>query len=257
MKLNSECQVGTEVYSNANADVVLCQPKYWQYNVSNSAIRVLVACEYSGVVRDAFCQLGFYAWSCDLLDTESLGNHIKGNVLDVLNDGWDLMIAHPPCTYLTFAANNWLNVERHGLKALERHKKRVEAFEFFVTLWNAPVKHICIENPRGYPMQFIKQSQIIQPNYFGDRVTKATCLWLKNLPLLEYSKENNLFGEKTIVDVDAKYFKKTGKRISWTDSFSPSKDRAKLRSKTFQGIANAMASQWGEYLLRSVQKHCC
>lgn len=208
-------------------------------------MKVLVACEFSGIVRDAFRAKGHDAWSCDLLPTEKPGQHIQGNVLGILDDGWDLMIAHPSCQYLTYAGTAHWN--QPG-----RCKKRLEALEFFRQLWEAPIKKICLENPKGCASPTIaKYSQSIQPFYFGDRQFKTTWLWLKNLPLLIHAKENTFFETRTHTDRPEPYaYTKKGKAIHWVDWQSPGKtgthlSRNSIRSQTFQGIANAMAEQWG------------
>jgi hypothetical protein len=193
-------------------------------------MRVLVACEYSGTVRDAFIRAGHYAASCDLLPSDSpLGDHYQCSVLDILDHGWDLMIAHPPCTYLSNAGA----VHLYPKKVLnqERLKKGMEAKEFFMQLLTSPIDKIAIENPVpskvfGLP----KYHQVIQPYEFGHPFQKKTCLWLKNLPPLMatmYVQQN----EST--KVAGNWFNKGGK------------DRQKNRAKTFDGIAKAMAEQWG------------
>jgi site-specific DNA-cytosine methylase len=208
--------------------------------------KVLIACEYSGVVRDAFTKAGHDATSCDILPTESEGKHYQGDILDILNDGWDLMIAHPPCQYLTNAGIRWFNEERYGDKARERKKLRAEAFDFFMKLVNAPIPKIAVENPVGWVnSHYRKANQIIHPYYFGDPENKRTCLWLKNLPNLQ---PTNIVEPKVYA-----YYKsgaKKGKPIYWCDYQGRRKDaeRWKIRSTTFQGIADAMANQWG-YLL--------
>lgn len=200
-------------------------------------MRVLVACEFSGIVRDAFARRGHDAWSCDLLPTERPGNHIQGDVLEVLNDGWDLMIGHPPCTYLSYVGNrHWDNPGRARL--------RLEALRFFLDMWEAPIERICLENPVGVIDRVItKHSQIIHPYYFGDGQMKKTCLWLKNLPLLYHSPEPTLFGPATHgKKPEPVYFlKTTGKAIHWTEAVKG----GKVRSKFWVGIAEAMAEQWG------------
>jgi hypothetical protein len=203
-------------------------------------VRVLVACEFSGIVRDAFIARGHDAVSCDLLPTESPGPHIQGDVLEVLNDGWDMMIGHPPCTYISFAGTAWWNEKG-------RVFKRLEALQFFAQLWEAPIERICLENPKSCASPVIaKYTQSIQPYYFGDTELKTTWLWLKNLPQLVHTKQDELFMEKTHADKPEPIFTtKNGKNIYFSDAFSPSPDRAKLRAKTFPGIANAMADQWG------------
>jgi hypothetical protein len=154
-------------------------------------MRILIACEFSGIVRDAFTARGHYAMSCDLLPTESPGPHYQGDVFDIINDNWDMMIAHPPCTYLSYAATCRWNEPG-------RCKKRLEALDFFRKLYEAPIEKICIENPKGCASPTIaKYSQEIQPFYFGDSAYKTTWLWLKNLPLLIHSEEDTLFDKKT------------------------------------------------------------
>jgi hypothetical protein len=200
-------------------------------------VKVLVACEYSGVVRDAFTAKGHYAMSCDLLPTESEGLHYQGNILDVLNDGWDLMIAHPPCKYFSRAAGRWLYNE-------ERLVKTRESFEFVKALWNAPIEKICIENPPGWLCtNWMRPRQKIHPWYFGDGEMKETCLWLKNLPLLNgchiiaaNPKKFHPVPASSRIGSDGKI-----KNKYFVSRMTNAKDRA----KTFPGIAKAMANQWG------------
>ena len=201
-------------------------------------MKVLVACEFSGIVRDAFKAKGHYAMSCDLLPTEREGLHYKGDVRDIINDGWDLMIAHPPCTYLSGVGYQWFNEEKYGQKALDRKEKREDAILFFTELYNANINKICVENPVGYMNSHFKRpTQIIQPYMFGDEARKRTCLWLKNLPMLT---PTNIVGHGDLVvykgKTHAKWF-----MDAW--HLSPL-ERMKERSKTFQGIADAMATQW-------------
>jgi site-specific DNA-cytosine methylase len=210
-------------------------------------MRVLVACEFSGIVREAFKAKGHDAWSCDLLPTEIPGQHIQGDVLEILNDGWDMMIAHPPCTYLSYAGVAHWNKEG-------RCKQRLDALNFFRQLWEAPINKICIENPKGCASPTIaKYSQEIQPFYFDDHHIKTTWLWLKNLPLLVHTKEDTLFDSKTHTDrpeplttqirKPSKNFKGGEiKKRYFAEEFSRNQ---KVRSQTFVGIANAMADQWG------------
>ena len=224
-------------------------------------MRVLVACEFSGIVRDAFRKRGHDAWSCDLLPTERPGPHIQGDVLKHLMDGqqkyamipcwrpanerteftvsgWDLMIAHPPCTYLTVTGNKWMKAEFRD-RFPDRQRQRDEAIEFFLALWNAPIERICIENPVGIMSTiFRKPDQYIQPYEFGHPESKKTCLWLRNLPPLE--KDPSL-----LVEPEWMVFK-SGKRMSRVYAeMARSKNRGYLRSITYQGIADAMAEQWG------------
>lgn len=199
-------------------------------------MKVLVACEFSGTVRDAFLKRGHDAWSCDFLLSDKPGPHLQQNVLDVLDQNWDLMIAHPPCTYLTNAGVRHLHdnvTSRNGVRAKvygeARRKAMVEAAEFFNALKNARIPCIAIENPipHKYARDLIgNYSQLIQPWQFGHGETKATCLWLKYLKPLKPTKI-----------VDGRYAR--------CHLASPSEDRWKIRSITYQGIANAMAKQWG------------
>ena len=187
-------------------------------------MKVLVACEYSGVVRDAFIARGHDAISCDLLPTESPGPHMICDIRDTLNLGWDLMIAHPPCTYLTRAGAKWWP---------KRQAEQKAAIEFVDLLWSAPISKIAIENPLGY-LSYKTQTgyiwrrydDLIQPWMFGETECKGTCLWLKNLPPLM----------RTLVVYE---------RNQTLHNLPPSANRAHIRSRTFQGIANAMADQWG------------
>lgn len=196
-------------------------------------MKVLVACEYSGRVRDAFIKRGHTVISCDLLPTDSPGPHYQGDVLDIINDGWDLMIAHPPCTYMTNSGVTWLHKDPDRWSLLD------DATKFFNLLLNAPVERIAIENPimHKYAKERIgnrKQNQVIQPWMFGHTEQKATCLWLKNLPLLQPT--NNVKNEMIKLPANER------QRLHY---LPPSKDRWKLRSTTYQGIADAMANQWG------------
>lgn len=218
-------------------------------------MKALVACEYSGRVRDALSAQGWDAWSCDILPTESAltkkeGKHIQGDILAILNDGWDLMIAFPPCTYLTVSGN------RHIPCNPERWQKQVDALKFVYELINAPITHIALENPVGVISTYIrKPDQIINPYYFGDPVPKKTCLWLKNLPPLVYSLNGDLFNLKTAVEPEFVIYNskknKSGKSKYSVHGKIPSTNNpqnALLRSKTFPGIAKAMAKQWTDYI---------
>jgi hypothetical protein len=193
-------------------------------------MKVLVGCEFSGIVRDAFAARGHDAWSADLLPTERPGKHYIGDVLNFLDEGWDMAIFHPPCTYLTISANKWLKdqpARKSGaLVGADRRQAREEAIEFFMKLYNAPIPRIAIENPIGCMNTRLTKPQIIQPWMFGHNETKATCLWLKELPAL--IPTNIVDGRE--------------QRLHY---LPPSKDRWKLRSLTYPGIAKAMASQWG------------
>jgi hypothetical protein len=201
-------------------------------------MKILIACEFSGIVRDAFKAKGHDAWSCDLLPTEREGNHIQGDVLEILDDGWDMMIAHPPCTYLTVTGNKWFKPE-YKERFPTREQDRKDAIEFFMALANAPIPKICIENPIGIMSSlWRKPNQIIQPYQFGHTEAKKTCLWLRGLMPLEPTK---------LVEPEYITFK-SGKRMAkwYVDAVKlPKAERSKLRSRTFQGIADAMADQWG------------
>ena len=222
-------------------------------------MKVLVACEESQTVCKAFRAKGHEAYSCDIQPCSG-GHpewHICNDVLDIINgntefftcDGtlhiinaWDMIIAHPPCTYLTNTGNRWFNVQRYGDKAIQRVKSREEAAQFFMAFVNAPCEHIAIENPVGYmSTHYRKADQIIQPYMFGHEAEKRTCLWLKNLPALKATN---------VVKPPERVRFASGKSMpqwyanAWHMS---SEERSKFRSKTFQGIAQAMADQWGGY----------
>lgn len=182
-------------------------------------MRVLVACEYSATVRDAFRSKGHDAWSCDILPTEKdAAWHIQGDVLEVIGSGWDLMIAHPPCTHLAVSGARWFK---------DKLVEQAEALEFVRRLLDAPIEKIALENPVSIISSRIrKPDQVIQPWQFGHGETKATCLWLKNLP--------KLVPTNIVEGREARIHK-----------MPPGPDRWKERSRTFQGIANAMVEQWG------------
>ena len=191
-------------------------------------MKVLIACEYSGVVRDAFIKRGHDAWSCDLLPTDSSGPHIQGDVLEILNQDWDLMIAHPPCTHLAVSGARWFK---------NKQVEQKEALDFVKALLNAPINKIALENPISIISTEVRQpDQIVQPWMFGHEMTKSTCLWLKNLPLLVPTN---------IVGKGKKHITKSGKSIPEWYNLPETKDRWKKRSKTFEGFAKAMAEQWG------------
>jgi hypothetical protein len=181
--------------------------------------RVLVACEFSGAVRDAFARRGWDAWSCDLLPSESPGQHHQGDVSKILSDGWDLLIAHPPCTHLAVSGARWFHLKQ---------QQQAEALAFVRLLLDAPVPKIALENPVSIISSRIrKPDQVIQPWQYGHGEVKATCLWLKNLPPLRPTQ---------IVDG----------RVPRVHMMPPSPNRWKLRSMTYPGIAEAMADQWGK-----------
>lgn len=191
---------------------------------SMAVMKVLIACEYSGTVRDAFTEKGHDAWSCDILPSDTPGNHYQGDVRDILYSNWDMLIAHPPCTRLCNSGVCWL--EKRNL--WEDMRKGAEFFRLFL---DAPIPMIAVENPipHKYALEIIgrKYDQVIQPWFFGHGETKATCLWLKGLPPLM----------STVIDQG---------REQRLHKLPPSPDRAKLRSKTYDGIAKAMAEQWGQ-----------
>ena len=195
-------------------------------------LRVLVACEYSGRVRDAFLKRGHFAMSCDLLPSDSDGFHYKGDALELLDMSWDLLIAHPPCTYLTNSGVRWLKEDPARWQLLD------EGAAFFKKLLNAPIPRKCLENP--IPHKYAKEriersySQVIQPWMFGHMEQKATCLWLENLP--------PLMPTCNVKDEMMKLPKRERERLH---HLPPSEDRWKLRSTTYAGIAEAMADQWG------------
>ena len=204
-------------------------------------MKVLVACEFSGTVRDAFKARGHEALSCDLLPTESPGEHHQGDIRDVLYDEWDLIIAHPPCQYITNSGVRWLyqSVDGKRVRNQDRWDNLDAAAAFFRLFSNHPCERVCIENPipHKYALARIgkKYSQIIQPWQFGHTEKKATCLWLKGLPPLQ--ETHNVKEEMSLLP-------RSEQQKTWYAS--PSKDRWKKRSVTFSGIAEAMASQWGD-----------
>lgn len=206
-------------------------------------MRVLVACEFSGRVRDAFTSKGHDAWSCDLLPTEVAGNHIQGNVLDLLQDNWDLMICHPPCTFLT-VSQAWTfyhpadrslpkELRRPHPKFPDRAEQREQAFAFCRQLFECGIPKIAMENPVGFlNTEYQKPTQIIQPWMFGHEESKKTCLWLKNLPKLLPTK---------IME-----YREANRTPSGQNKLGPSPTRWMDRSRTYEGVAVAMAQQWGE-----------
>ena len=195
-------------------------------------MKVLVACEYSGTVRDAFIAKGHDAMSCDLLPTDKPGPHYQGDVCDILDDGWDLMIAHPPCTYLSVSGIHWNNRGR-GWEETDK------ALDFVRLLLSANIPKIALENPVSIISSRIrKPDQIIHPYQFGHDASKATCLWLKNLPKLQ---PTNMIAPR-IVNGRPRWGNQTD---GGQNKLPPSDDRWKIRSTTYQGIADAMAETWG------------
>ena len=182
-------------------------------------MKVLVACEFSGAVRESFSALGHYAVSCDLLPSEVPGNHYQGDVRDILFDGWDLLICHPPCTHLAVSGSRWFK---------DKKSEQQDSLDFVLLLLSAPIPRIALENPVSIISSKIrKPDQVIHPWQFGHGETKTTCLWLKNLPKLRPT--NIVSGRENRI---------------W--KLPPSADRWKQRSRTFSGIASAMALQWGK-----------
>ena len=234
-----------------------------------SKIKVLVACEESQRVCMAFRERGFEAYSCDIQEPSG-GHpewHILGDAIEAVNCGvvatmdgqthdvgkWDLLIAHPPCTYLAVSGNRWLNKEKYGEKAVRRWELREEAAAFFMTFVNADVCKIAIENPVGYMSTYYRKPDcIIQPYEFGHQARKKTCLWLKNLPVLfptDIVSVGKILPKGFSAGASADCARdEKGKAIPWNDPRT-----ANIRSKTFPGIAKAMAEQWGDYLLREEQ----
>jgi hypothetical protein len=199
-------------------------------------MKILIACEFSGIVRDAFTRQGHNAWSCDLLQTETPGQHIVGDVRDVLDIRWDMIIAFPPCTHLARSGAQWWRG-----KQLEQG----EALEFFCMLLNAPCGRIAIENPIGrINSTLCDATQIVHPWQFGDPYEKETCLWLKNLPRLQPTR---------IVEPPPRHVTKSGKTMPAWYNMPDTKNRSRARSRTFPGIAEAMAEQWGTSHLDSYQ----
>lgn len=193
-------------------------------------MKILIACEYSGAVRDAFSALGHDAMSCDLLPTDVEGPHYQGDVADIINDGWDMMIGFPPCQHLAVSGARWFKQKRLD-------GRQQQGIDFFMSLASASIPKIAIENPIGImSTKYRKPNQIIQPWQFGHEATKSTCLWLKGLPLLKPTQ---------VVGKGERHVTKSGRSLPKWYNLPPSENRWKIRSKTFQGIAVAMAQQWG------------
>ena len=209
-------------------------------------MRVLVACEYSGRVRAAFRARGHDAWSCDLLPSDDDSPyHIIGDVLPVLGKGWDLVIAHPPCTYLTCAAE-WAygpgpyhqKVKAETITGTDRISARLDAIAFVKTIWNCPAPRVCIENPVGVLSSHLGKPSAVQPHEHGDNASKKTCLWLRGLtPLVPTAHV-----APRLINGRPRWANQTD---SGQNNLTPGLDRWKMRSLTYKGIANAMAAQWG------------
>ena len=215
--------------------------------------RILIACEESDEVRGRFEKLGFDAWSCDIQPNRNINaKHYQCDIFEIINDNWDAMIAFPPCTHLAVSGSQWFEQKI-------KDGRQKEGINFFLKIAKANIKHIAIENPIGIMSKnYMPPSQIIQPYYFGDKAQKTTCLWLKNLPKLYHNATPNLFDD-IITHTDKGEFiewidKKTGKlkkQPLWYAQARSLKgeERSKVRSKTFPGIADAMAKQWSDYIL--------
>jgi hypothetical protein len=211
-------------------------------------LQILLACEESQAVTKEFRRLGHEAYSCDILPCSG-GHpewHLQQDVVPLLQQKWDLIIAFPPCTYLTITGNRWFNIEKYVQKAIQRYKDREEAIQFFKMFAEADCEHIAIENPVGImSSEWRKPNQIINPYQFGDPFEKKTCLWLKGLPLLEPTD--------IVVPPKRTEFASGKSMPSWyAEAWKlPKEERSKLRSKTFPGIAKAIAEQWSEFLINN------
>lgn len=245
---------------NSGALVAVCV--YEEVGFIKQSLKVLVACEESQEVCKAFRELGHEAYSCDIQE-ESGGHpewHILGDVIPYINgdctfttrggqsiriDGeWDLLIAHPPCTYLSVSGNRWFNEEKYGEKAIQRKRQRVAAADFFMKFIDAKCQHIAVENPICVMSTFYrKPDQIIQPYQFGDKARKTTCLWLKGLRVLH---PTNIVQPEIIKHKNGK----TDPTWHYHTLSLPQQQRSKIRSKTFPGIAKAFAEQWSDYILK-------
>lgn len=209
-------------------------------------MKVIIGFECSGAVRDAFIKRGHDAWSCDLKPTERPGPHITGDIFEAIKSStWDLGIFHPPCTDLAVSGAAWFKIK-------QQDGRQQAAIDLFMRVANFEIEKTCLENPIGImSTKYRTPDQIIEPHYFGDPMKKPTCLWLKNLPKLVWLAQDDLFGKKTSVtpDLITMTSKKTGRTKTYSaweyEASQNHKERAAIRSKTFEGIANAMAEQWG------------
>lgn len=213
-------------------------------------MRILVACEESQELTNRFRSLGHEAFSCDILPCSG-GHpewHLQQDVTDLLKQKWDMIVAFPPCTYLTVTGNRWFNIEKYGEKAIQRYKDREDAINFFMMFANADCDHIAIENPVGIMSSvWRKPDQIVNPFQFGDPYEKKTCLWLKGLPLLTPTN---------VVEPEPRKVFESGKSMAgwYADAWKlPKEERARLRSKTFPGIADAMTGQWSGFITKCNQ----
>jgi hypothetical protein len=223
-------------------------------------MKILIACEESDEVRGRFEQLGFDAWSCDLQPNRNpKAQHYQGNVFDLFEQHWDCMIAFPPCTHLALSGAAWFEQKR-------KDGRQQQGIDFFLAMAKAKIKHIAIENPVGIMSKiYMRPTQVIQPFYFGDKAQKTTCLWLKNLPPLYHNDKPNLFDNVVTHTNKGEFFewidRKTGKKKRqplWCKEARnlKSNERSKVRSKTFSGIAEAMATQWGKFLTEQYNSIC-
>lgn len=203
-------------------------------------MKVLIACECSGVVRDAFAALGHDAWSCDVKPSAGGGQHLQADVREVLRDGWDLMIAHPPCTYLSVSGMHWT------ARGLRDPALTQDALDFFARLMLAPIDRICIENPISVASSWLREpDQVVQPYEFGDDASKATALWLKNLPRLRIDPAQRVSG-RFVRDADGVMRERWSNQTdSGQNRLAPSNERAAVRAQTYPGLARSMAEQWG------------
>lgn len=219
-------------------------------------MKVLIACEESQAITKEFRKLGHEAYSCDLLPCSGGYPewHFKQDVFKVINKGWDLMIAHPPCTYLALSGNRWL-YNKDGSKNKERWQNQAKALNFVRALMDAPIKRIAIENPMSViSSQIRKPDQIVQPWMFGDKAQKSTCLWLKNLPLL---KPTDIVDKGEFIEFVDKNGKKKKQPLWYYEALRQARtteERRTLRSKTFKGMAQAIAEQWSDFSNYSEQK---
>lgn len=237
-----------------SGDVVCCGEKHVE-PVRN--YRVLVGCESSGTVRDAFARRGWDAWSCDVLPAVNGGQHFQCDVRDVMDKGWDLFIVHPPCTYLTGAAE-WAfkprdqinkNIKPGTLVGADRMRARIDAAAFAYECWSAPVEHIALENPVGYLSNILgSPAQIIQPYQYGADASKKTCLWLKGLPALIADPAQRVPGRLVTLASGKTVERWANQTDSGQNRLPPSADRWRVRSVTYPGIADAMADQWTRYI---------
>jgi len=215
------------------------------YLIKKGYINGLIACERSGKVRDSFKSEFFNIWSCDLKQSSRKGNHYKGDVFDILYQGWDFMICFPPCTYLSNFGNKFIFDDGRILK-------KAKALLFASQLWESGIKYICLENPVGALNTFMPvKPQTIHPYHPGDYYLKCTCLWLKNLPPLVYTLNDTLFDSGTSANYPKpEWISYNGKNRYWMDRLNKTPDRSNIKSETFLHVALAMADQWTPYLLK-------